>query len=167
MPTKVGLPKIDIRPDQVYMGIRTIAPFKGMFKVVDQLRKDMNQWVKANSIEITGPPFLRYHVIDMRGEMDITYGVPVAAALPDGGRVTAGILPGGRFASLIYQGSGLTGNKTLIEWVRSQDDIAFDRWDSERGDNFRCRYEAYLTDPKVEHRKTKWDIEVAIKLADD
>ena len=80
--------------------------------------------------------------------------------------MTAGVLPGGRFASLIYVGNGFTGNKALIEWVRARDDIAFDRWDTEQGDNFRCRYELFLTDPKVEHRKTKWDIEVAIKLAD-
>ena len=164
--TTVGSPKIDTRPDQIYMGIRTIAPFSGMFKVVDQLRKEMTKWVKENGIEPVGPPFLRYHVIDMRGEMDITFGIPVATALPDDGRVTAGVLPGGRFASLIYVGNGYTGNKALIEWVRARDDIAFDRWDTEQGDNFRCRYESFLTDPKVEHRKTKWDIEVAIKLAD-
>lgn len=166
MPTEVGAPKIDARSDQLYMGIRTIAPFKGMFAVVEHLRKEMNLWVVQNDVAPTGPPFLRYHVIDMRGEMDITYGVPVKVALPVDGRVTSGLLPGGRFASLIYMGNGLTGNKALIEWVRSRDDIAFDRWDTEKGDNFRCRYEAYLTDPKVEHRKTKWKIEVAIKLED-
>jgi len=42
----------------------------------------------------------------------------------------------------------------------------FDRWDTEQGDNFRGRYETYLTDPTVEPRKSKWQIEVAIKLAD-
>lgn len=166
MPTEVGTPKIDTRPDQIYMGIRTIAPFQGMFAVVDQLRREMNKWIKENQIILAGPPFLRYHVIDMRGEMDISYGVPVSEILPGVGRITAGILPGGRFASLIYKGNGLTGNKALIEWVRSREDIAFDRWDTEQGDNFRCRYESYLTDPKIEHRKTKWEVEVAIKLKD-
>ena len=34
-------------------------------------------------------------------------------------------------------------------------------------DNFRCRYEMFLTDPKVEPRKTKWSIELAIKLVDE
>ncbi len=41
----------------------------------------------------------------------------------------------------------------------------FDHWDMEQGDNFRGRYETYLTDPNVEPRKSKWKIEVAIKLA--
>jgi len=34
------------------------------------------------------------------------------------------------------------------------------------GDAFACRYEAYLTDYQVEPRKTKWQVDLAIKLAD-
>ena len=33
-------------------------------------------------------------------------------------------------------------------------------------DNFRGRYETFLTDPKIEPRRSKWQIEVAIKLMD-
>jgi hypothetical protein len=79
------------------------------------------------------------------------------------GRVLSGSLPAGRYASLIYSGSGLQGNKALIEYIRDND-LPVDRWDDPKGDAFRCRYEMYLTDPKVEPRKTKWDIEVAFKL---
>jgi hypothetical protein len=43
----------------------------------------------------------------------------------------------------------------MIEWVRGKG-LDFDRWDTKAGDNFRSRYESYLTDPKTEHRKTKW-----------
>jgi effector-binding domain-containing protein len=163
--TTIGAPKIDTRPEQPYMGIRTLAPFNGMFKVIDQISKEMNRWVKANQLTPAGPPFLRYHVIDMRGTMDISYGVPVSTLLPTDGRVTPDVLPAGRYASLIYSGSGMAGNKALIEWMRANG-IEFDRWDTEQGDNFRSRYETFLTDPKVEHRKTKWQIEVAIKLVD-
>ena len=53
----------------------------------------------------------------------------------------------------------------MIEWVRSQS-MDFAHRDTEQGDNFRGRYETYLTDPTVEPRKSKWQIEVAIKLAD-
>jgi hypothetical protein len=164
MPT-IGEPRIDKRPRQLYMGIRTITPFKGMFKVVERLSKEMNTWLVEQHIESSGDPFLRYHVIDMRGFMDIEFGFPVRKALPDAGQVKAGILPAGRYASLIYSGGGISGNRTLIEWVRAQG-LEFDRWDTEQGDNFRSRYERYLTDPKVEPRKSRWQIEVAIKLAD-
>lgn len=164
--TTVGEPRIDDRPEKPYMGIRTQTPMKGMSKVVDKLFKEISAWAKQQGMEPAGPPFLRYHVIDMAGEMDIEVGIPVAAALPGTGRVSAGVLPAGRYANLVYSGSGLTGNKTLIEWARTNG-IAWDRWDDEKGDAFRSRYETYLTDPDVEPRKTKWEVEVAIKLADE
>jgi hypothetical protein len=164
--TTVGTPKIDTRPEQAYMGIRTIAPFSGMFKVVTKISKDMNRWLKVRGVVPSGAPFLRYHVIDMSGSMDITFGFPVVQALPDDGLVSAGALAAGRYASLIYIGNGLTGNKALIEWVRANG-LEFDRWDTDQGDNFRCRYETYLTDPKLEPRKTRWEVEVAIKLAEN
>ncbi|PKO13649.1 MAG: hypothetical protein CVU39_17620 [Chloroflexi bacterium HGW-Chloroflexi-10] len=164
--TTIGNPKIDIRSEQIYMGIRTIAPFSGMSKVVTKISEDMNKWIKANNVAPLGPPFLRYHVIDMRGFMDITYGIPVGEALPDDGSVISDKLTAGRYVSLIFTGSGLAGNEALIEWARGNG-LEFDRWDTKQGDNFRCRYESFLTDPKVEHRKTRWEIEVAIKLVDD
>jgi hypothetical protein len=163
--TTIGKPKIDTRPEQAYMGIRTIAPFSGMSKVVTKIGKDMRRWIKDRGIAPAGPPFLRYHVIDMRGSMDISFGFPVSAVLPDDGLVAAGRLEAGRYASLIYTGSGLSGNKALIEWARGTG-LEFDRWDTEQGDNFRCRYETFLTDPNLEQRRTRWEIEVAIKLAD-
>ena len=164
--TTIGKPKIAPRPRQVYMGIRTIAPFKGMSKVVDRLRQELNAWVDEHNVKTAGPPFLRFHVIDMRGFMDISYAVPVRKALPDDGAIKADELPAGRYASLIYSGGGISANRALIEWVRAKG-LDFDRWDTEQGDNFRGRYESYLTDPRVEPRKSRWKIEVAIKLADD
>ena len=164
MPT-IGKPKIDKRPKQVYMGIRTITPFKGMSKAIRKLADELNAWAAQHKVKTSGPPFLRYHVIDMRGFMDIEFCVPVPRALPDDGEVKAGVLPAGRYASLVYSGGGISGNRALIEWVHAQG-LEFDRWDTEQGDNFRGRYETYLTDPKVEPRKSRWQIEVAIKLAD-
>ncbi len=161
----IGQPKIDTRPQITYMGIRTIAPFKGMSKAVDKIRKELNAWVIKNKVETIGPPFLRYHVIDMRGFMDITYAVPVRAVLLDDGDIKADVLPPGRYASLVYSGGGISANRALIEWVRANG-LEFDRWDTEQGDNFAGRYETFLTDPKIEPRKSKWEIEVAIKLAE-
>jgi len=97
--------------------------------------------------------------------MDISFGVPVRKALPDEGQIRADVIPAGQYASLIYSGGGISANRALIEWVRAQG-LDFDRWDTEQGDNFRGRYETHLTDPKIEPRKSKWKIEVAIKLAE-
>ncbi len=164
--TTVGQPRLDQRPEQPYLGIRTQTPMKGMFKVVGKLFNELNAWAKRIGLRPAGPPFLRYHVIDMAGEMDIEVGIPVETPLLGDGRVSPGRMPAGRYASLVYTGSGYTGNKTLIEWVRANG-YAFDRWDDPKGDAFRGRYETYLTDPALEPRKTRWQVEVAIKLADE
>jgi effector-binding domain-containing protein len=139
-----------------------------MSKTVDRLFKEMNAWASQHGVMPMKAPFLRFHVIDMEGMMDIEVGFPVdpgavAPPLPENGRVRAGVLPAGRYASLVYTGSGYTGNKTLIEWARANG-LEWDRWDDPHGDAFRSRYESYLTDPKVEPKKTKWEVEVAIKL---
>lgn len=163
--TTVSEPKIDERPEQPYMGIRKRVPMRSMSKEVGKLFNALNQWGKQNRVETSGPPFLRYHVIDMTGMMDIEAGVPVAAVLPDDGMVRADRLPAGRYASLVYTGSGLTGNKALLVWGKANG-LTWDRWEDPNGDAFGARYETYLTDPKVEPRKTRWEIEVAIKLAE-
>jgi effector-binding domain-containing protein len=162
----IGTPQIDERQEQTYMGIRTQTPMKGLSKVITKLLKELNGWAKIHDVEPAGPPILRYHVIDMSGDMDIEVGIPVTQALPADGQVQPGKLPAGRYASLIYSGSGYAGNKALIEWAKANG-IAWDRWDDEKGDAFRARYETFLTDPKIEPRKTKWHLEVAIKVADD
>lgn len=164
--TTIGKPKIDKRPKINYMGIRIIAPFKGMSKMIDKIAEELDEWVEQNKVKTSGAPFLRYHVIDMRGFMDISYCVPVRKGLPDDGNVKADVVPAGRYASLIYSGGGISGNRALIEWVRARG-LEFDRWDTEQGDNFRGRYETFLTDPKIEPRKSRWKIEVAIKLVDN
>jgi effector-binding domain-containing protein len=158
--------KIDQRPEITYMGVRFVAPFSGMRPQEALARKELINWFKERGIIPAAPPFLRYHVIDMKGEMDLEYGIPVETPLTGSGRVKAAVLPAGRYVSHIYSGGGYQGNKSLIERARAQG-LPFDRWDTEKGDNFRCRCETFLTDPKVEPRKTKWDIELAIKLLDE
>ena len=162
----ISEPQIDERPERPYMGIRTIAPFRTMFAEVNKLLKELRKWVNAQGIAEEGPFFLRLHVIDMDGPMDIEVGFMAAEALPGDERVKPGILPGGRYASLIYTNSGLAANKALLNWGK-ENGLTWDRWPEPAGDAFRCRYEAYLTDYRVESRKTKWEIELAIKLADE
>ena len=158
-------PKIEYQPEKIYMGIRIQTPYSGMRKEIDKIQKELELWFKEKGLEASEPPFLRYHCIDMKDEMDMEYGIPVKEAYESKGRIKAGIVPAGRYVSIIYSGGGYQGNKTLVEWIK-KNDIPIDRWDSEKGDNFAARYEQYLTDPKVEPRKTKWQILLAFKLKD-
>lgn len=163
---KTSPPKIYHRQETPTIGIRIVTPFAGMFAQVDKIRKELAQWLKEQEIKTQCYGYLRYYVIDMAGDMDIEYGFCVERPVMGNGRIQPGSLPAGRYVSLIYSGGGYQGNKALVEYVRANN-LPVDRWDSPQGDNFRCRYEMYLTDPKIEHRKTKWDIEVAFKLRDE
>jgi effector-binding domain-containing protein len=160
-----GEPKIELRAEVVYMGIRVRTPMKGMGAAADILFKELDRWAAAHGVARTGFPFLRLHVIDMAGEMDIEVCLPVAAAVAGDDRVMPGALPAGRYASLAFTGNSYSGSKALLEWARGQG-IRWDRWEDARGDAFRARIERPLVDPKLEPRKTRRATEVAIKLAD-
>lgn len=165
--TRVSEPRVYVRPDEHYMGIRTQTPFNGMYTVIDKhLFRELRDWMKQMDIEPTGQPFFRYYVINMEGEMDVEVGIPVNTTLTGDGRVCPGVLPGGCYASLVYIGTGYTGSGALTRWA-IENGLAFDQWDVPKGSAFRARYERYLTDPKIQPLKSKWEVEVAVKLVDD
>ena len=161
-------PKLEDRNEQRYVGIRTLAAIPELPTVIPQLLGEVFAWLGKQGIAPAGAPFIRYHVINMESKMDIEMGVPVTGALPGDDRVSAGVLPAGRYATLIYTGvtNGLEGNKALIDWAKANG-VVWDRWDDENGDAFRSRYESFLTNPEDEPDQAKWETEVAIRLADD
>ncbi len=166
---KTTEPKISEREAQHYMGIRTQVTIKEMGEgVIPQLHREVLTWLKKQDVAPTGAPFLRFHVINMEAKMDIEMGWPVARALPGHNRIRAGVLSAGRYASLIYTGlmNGMEGNKALLDWG-AEKGLVWDRWEAENGDAFGARFESYLTDPADEPDPAKWEIEVAIRLADD
>ena len=161
----IGEPKIVERTEQPYLGIRFQTPYRGMFAQANKQFNILNKWLRQHGVTPAGPRLLRYHVIDMAGDMDIEAGVLVAAPLPGNELVKPGRLPAGPYASLIYTGLGLAANKALLDWIR-ENNLPLDKWAGPKGDAFACRYEAYLTNPKNEPRKKQWEIELAMKLAE-
>ena len=162
-------PKITSRNEQPYVGIRTLAAMSELPTVIPQLFDETAAWLQKKGVTPVGAPFIRYHVINMPGKLDIEMAYPVASSVPGSGSVSSGVLPAGRYASLVYHGpyDGLMeANRVLIEWAK-ENDIAWDRWDDENGDAFRSRLEIYHTDPDQEPDPAKWETEVAIKLAND
>ena len=95
--------------------------------------------------------------------MDIEVGALVAEPVAGGGRIRAGVLPGGRYAALTYVNHGRRANGTLLDWIRAKG-LAMDVTETPAGDQFGCRYEAYLTDQRTERMKTRWRIELAVRL---
>ena len=160
-------PKVESRGEQHYMGIRTQVPMKGMSKAIRQLLSEVFAWLEKKGVSPAGPPFIRFHVIDMEALMDIELCVPVAHALEGDGRVSPGVLPAGEYASLMYTGvrNGIKANGALLNWGAEQG-LVWDKWDTDKGDAFGGRAEFFLTDPAEEPDQAKWKTEVAIRLAD-
>lgn len=161
----IGDPTIEQRDERRTLGIVTRTPFKGMFAVRDAQLGELGDWLESNGVTVDGPFLLRYHAIDMDGLMDIEVACVVADDHAGDDRVVPGTLPAGAYATLTYSRFARRANKTLIEWADTND-VAFDRWDGPHGDTFRCRYEAYLTDHRIEPRTSRWQVELAIKVAD-
>ncbi|MER5649398.1 GyrI-like domain-containing protein [Streptosporangium sp. NPDC002524] len=157
-------PSVEVRPDRHCAGIRVVTPFRGMFAVRDELMEELYDRLGERGVDF-GPTFFRLHVIDMAGAMDVEVGVVTEKPVEGDGRISPGVLPAGRYATLTYVNHGRRANRALIEWAREQG-LTFDCVEDPAGDRFGCRYEAYLTDPRSERMKTRWRIELAIRLAD-
>jgi effector-binding domain-containing protein len=163
-------PKLEERTEQPYVALRTQATMHELGTVIPQLLGDVFAWLGQHGIPPAGAPFIRYLVINMAAQLDIEVGVPVASAVSGDGRVCAGVLPAGRYASLVYtgpyDGNGLVeANAALLKWGTEQG-LVWDTWAAENGDGFGARLESYRTDPQEEPDPTKWETEVAIRVAD-
>lgn len=156
-------PAVVRREQRHYVGLRITTPFRGMFAVINGLLKELRAWVKRQGVADQGPFLLRYHVIDMQGLMDIEVGFLVTSPLPGDDRVRPGLLPDGTFASMTYRGSDVDAIWALLRWSEAHG-LVWDAVDAPAGEAFSCRYEAYLTDYRVEPRKKEWDVELAIKV---
>src|SRR5689334_1302616 len=127
---KTTEPKIDTRSEQHYAGIRAQIPSSEFENWIPKTIGAVFGWLGQHGVKPDGIPFMRYHVINMPGLMDVEVGVPVAAPINGDDQVKAGALPAGRYASLIYTGvmHGREGNKVLIDWAEQQG-LKWDRWD--------------------------------------
>jgi effector-binding domain-containing protein len=158
-------PKVETRSEIPYVGIRAVTPFRGMLRARDELLAEVTDWASRSGVDATGYGFLRLHVVDMRGDMDIEVGLVTKRPTGFEGRICSGVFPAGRYATLAYRGVGTGANRALFQWAAAQQlDVDYRRVPA--GDAFACRYEAYLTDPAIEPRKKQWRIELAFKLAD-
>ncbi|HUS16532.1 MAG TPA: GyrI-like domain-containing protein [Chloroflexia bacterium] len=160
-------PAIEDRPAQPYAGIRTQVPMAELPTVIPQLLGQVFAGLARRGVPPDGPPFCRFHVIDMAGQMDVEMGVPVAAPLADGEGLAAGQLPAGRYAVLTYVdvARGIEANKALLDWGAAQG-LHWDQRETPAGDAFGGRYESFLTGPADSPDPAHWQTEVAIRLAD-
>jgi len=160
-------PQVEDREAQPYVGRRTQATLAELPTVIPQRLGEVLAWLNRQGVAPAGAPFIRYHIIDMAGHLDVELGVPVAGRLAGTDGIQASVLPAGRYATLRYTNiaRGIEANAALLAWGTAQG-LVWDTWAAPHGDGFGARLESFLTDPAAEPDPTRWETEVAIRLAD-
>jgi effector-binding domain-containing protein len=160
-------PEITERTEQPYAAIRadvTMAELAGLAHRFGEVFG----WLAQRGIAPAGAPFFRYNVIDMERQLNVEAGVPVAAPVEGDDQVIAGTLPAGRYATYLHVGpyDGLIGAvDTLLQWADAQG-LEWDSSGAEGGERWGCRLESYLTDPSQQPDASKWETQLAFRLAD-
>ena len=161
-------PEIVTRPEQPYAAIRVRVSMADLAAVVPPLNQEVFAWLGKQGTPPAGAPFWKYNVIDMAGKLEIEAGVPVAAAVAGDDRVISGVLPAGRYATLTHVGHPselVAATGALLDWGAEQG-LTWDMSPSENGDRWGARLEFYLTDPAEEPDMSKWQTQLAFRLAD-
>jgi effector-binding domain-containing protein len=160
-------PEITQRSAQPYAGIRATVAWGGLGAVADRI-PEIFGWLGARGIAPAGPPFFRYYVVDMEGQLEVEAGVPVATAIEDDGDIRAGTLPAGQFAVTTHTGAPDTlvaATAELLAWAQERG-LTWDVSSTGAVERWGCRVEFYLTNPAEQPDLTKWQTQLAFRLAD-
>jgi effector-binding domain-containing protein len=160
-------PEIAQRAAQPYAGISAWVTMATIGSVAHRI-PEIFGWLGGRGLGPAGAPFFRYHVIDMERELLVEVGIPVAAPIDGDGEVRGGTLPAGRFAVMTHTGAPATlmaATSALLDWG-AQQRLAWDVTQTDKGEQWGCRLESYLTDPAVQPDTSQWQTELAFRLAD-
>ncbi|WP_163567161.1 GyrI-like domain-containing protein [Fodinicola feengrottensis] len=153
--------------DQPYVAIGGTVTMRTIGEIADRIPAVFG-WLASRGIAPAGPPFLRYTVIDMSSHLEIEAGVPVATEVPGDEDVRPGVLPAGRYVTVTHLGSPeqlVSVVRAVLEWGGERG-LRWDREDTPAGEKWGCRLESYKTNPVIEPDMSKWETELAFRLAD-
>ena len=158
------LPSLVERAAQPYVAIRekVTIPFT---PVIDKVMPEVAGWLQAKGVERFGPAVFRYNVIDMP-RLDVEMGFAPPEPLKGEGRVIAGVLPAGRYATLTHWGHYdklIDATAVLIGWARLRE-YAWDSTPGPDGERFASRFELYPNGPMDTPDPEKWETQIFIKV---
>jgi effector-binding domain-containing protein len=125
-------------------------------------------WLAARGQAPSGPPFLRYLVIDMAADMVVQAGVPVAVPVHGDEHVEPDVLPAGDYLTTVHVGpyEGLYDATGALLAYAGRNGLRLDHHPSDAGDVWVSRLEWYETNPVEEPDPARWVTRLELKLAD-
>jgi effector-binding domain-containing protein len=162
-------PRLEHRDKQHYVAIQTTAAIKELPTVIPKLHHEVYSWLAKQGVKPSGPPFIKYLIIDMERQLTIELGVPVAKPLHGNGRVRPGVFPAGRYANLTYMGpyDGLVrATADILAWAERKK-ITWQTRQTRDGELWVSRSEFYITDPKNEPDPKRWKTEIVFLTAEN
>ena len=159
-------PTLEQRAEQPYVAIRATSAMGRVGEVAAPLIGEVFGWLTAQGVSPAGPPFFRYHVIDMERELELHVGVPVQHETAGDSQVLSGAFPEGRYLTAVYSGPfhGLpSATEEFLAWADANGIV----WDSEQtpaGEAWGSRTEHYLTDPEAEPDPSRWETLLAFRV---
>ncbi|KAA9345603.1 GyrI-like domain-containing protein [Adhaeribacter soli] len=148
-------PKIENRPEQPYLAIRTKVQMAEIPTKLPPLIPEIYEWLETHKIQPAGPVFFNYLDMD-NGIMTAEVGVPVEVLHAGDARVSAGTFPAGRYAVYTHM-----GNYTQIPEAH----MALGTW--ARQNNIQLLnpcIEFYPTDPAIKPDPAHWQTDIVRRL---
>jgi effector-binding domain-containing protein len=133
------------------------------------LNGEVFDWLAQQQVASVGPPFWKYNVIDMAGQLELEVGVATTTLATADDRVSVGELPAGRYLETTYHGHPdglLEATSDLLAHADAQG-LTFDKADSPTGELWAARLEYYLSDPDDQPDMAQWDTTLSFKLMDE
>jgi GyrI-like small molecule binding protein len=159
-------PRVQERAAQPYAFVSDSGVWAGNFGVIADRFGEVFDWLAQRGVEPTGPVFFKYDVINMPGPMHIEAGVPIAEEIAGDEAVRTGVLPGGRYVTVLHVGHPDTlvdATRDLLAWAEAEG-LEFDQWDAPEGHAWASRTEWYFSDPVEVPDLNQWETELAFKL---
>jgi effector-binding domain-containing protein len=161
-------PEVIQRSTQPYVSITNSVRMGQLGEVLPPQIGEIFDWLSARGVAPAGPPFWKYNVIDMIGEMEVEVGVPTADDVLGDERVRPHVLPAGSYAFVQHVGHPDTWEDAtgeLLEWGEAHG-ISWDIASSDEGVRWAARVEEYLSSPVEEPDMDKWLTNLIFKVAD-
>jgi hypothetical protein len=167
-PNMTHEPWLQQRAALPYVGIPCHVTQQGVAAAVDPAFPELFRWLGERRVEPVGPPFIRYLEVDVDDEpLELDVGAPVEDNVSGDGRVQAGVLPAGRYVTLLHVGPYRHATETdlaaarlaMRDWARRHG-VVLDSRTTDRGSAWGSYVERYLIGPVDEPDYAKWKTEL-------